>query len=72
MGDMHLHHDLYREATGRRDRDAEQWARSKSLERDARSARARLVGRAGPRTRFTLVLSPLVVLAAIVLGNVIG
>lgn len=72
MSDLHLHHDLYREASGRRHREAEEWARSRSLRADARSARARTVAHDGRRVRLVAVLSPMVALALLIVGGIIG
>lgn len=72
MSDLHLHHDLYREAAGRRHREAEEWVRSRSLGRDARSARSRIVATDDRRIRLAAVLSPMVVLALLVVSGVIA
>jgi hypothetical protein len=70
---MHLHHDLYREATDRRHRDTEEWTRSRSLQRDARLARERHVAPSRRRMRLMVVASPMVAILALVLaGGAIG
>jgi hypothetical protein len=68
MSDLHLHQDLYREAGGRRHREAEAWVRSRSLQRDARTARSRRVAGNPQRTRLVAVLSPMVVLVVLAAG----
>jgi hypothetical protein len=72
MSDLHLHHDLYREASGRRQREAEEWARARSLRRDARSARTRIVATDDRRIRLTAALSPMVVLTLLIVAGVIA
>lgn len=72
MSDLHLHHDLYREASGRRHREAEEWARSRSLQRDARSARSRIVPEDSGRVRLVTVLSPMVALAILIAGVIVS
>lgn len=69
MTDLHLHHDLYREASDRQDREAREWARSRSLQRGARSARShRRDGGSSRRARLVAVLSSMV--AVVMLAGV--
>lgn len=65
-------HDMYREATDRRHRDAEDWARSRSLRRDAHSARAHFSQRPNGRMRVMAVASPMVALLALLATGVLG
>ena len=72
MSDMHLHHDLGREASGRRHREADALVRSRALQRQARARRARIVPQPSRRMRLVAVASPMVVLAALMGAGAIG
>jgi hypothetical protein len=72
MSDMSLHHDLYGEATGRRHREAEEWTRSRALQRDARSARARSVRPSSRRMRALAVATPMVAVLTLLAMGVTG
>jgi hypothetical protein len=65
-------HDIYTEATDRRHRDAEDRTRSRSLQRDAHSARGRIVRPSSRRMRFMAVASPMVALMALLTAGVLG
>jgi hypothetical protein len=65
-------HDIYSEATDRRHRDAEDWTRSRSLQREAHSARTRLVRPSNRRMRFVAVASPMVALLVLLTTGVPG
>lgn len=71
MSDTHNHHDLYREATSRRHREAEDWARSRALQRDARAARSGMVKVPSRRMRLVAVTSPMVLLGALIATSTI-
>jgi len=73
MSDMQFHHDINGEALHRRHREADEWVRSRSLQRDARSARDRLAAPSSRRLRVMAVASPMVALLALaVAGGFIG
>ena len=73
MSDMQFHHDISGEAHHRRNREADEWVRSRSLQRDARSARERLSAPSGRRMRLLAVASPMVALLALAFaGGLIG
>ena len=72
MSDLHLHHDLYREATHRRNSEAEAWANSRALQRSARAARSHSVAPTGRRMRLTTVLSPMAALLVVLAMGAIG
>ncbi len=56
MSDIHLHADLYNEASGRRNREAETWVRDQANRRSAQRARSH--GRnTGVRVRFIGVMA---------------
>ena len=72
MSDMHLHHDLGREASGRRHREAEALVRSRALQREARVRRSRNLPQPSRRMRLVAVASPMVALAALIGVGAIG
>ena len=69
MSDMQFHHDISGEAHHRRNRAADEWVRSRSLQRDARSARERLTAPTGRRMRVMAVASPMVALLAMAVAG---
>jgi hypothetical protein len=71
MNQMQLH-DMYNEATDRRHRDAEEWARSRSLRRDASSAKSRSRKAPSRRMRLVAVASPMALLGALLASSAIG